>query len=104
KALMSKEAMLGLANGAVTGFLCGLAMYGYARFESNPHALMLGVVVMMAMIGSCCLSGISGALVPLALTKLGFDPPTASSVIVTTATDVSRMGLMLGLAALLISV
>jgi magnesium transporter len=38
------------------------------------------------------------------LKKLGFDPATASSIIVTTATDVSSMGLMLGLAALLISV
>jgi len=104
KELMSKEALLGLANGAVTGLLCGLAMYGYAIYENNPHALMLGVVVMMAMIGSCCLSGISGALVPIALKKLGFDPATASSIIVTTATDVSSMGLMLGLAALLISV
>jgi len=104
KELMSKEALLGLANGAVTGFLCGLAMYGYALVEKNPHALMLGVVVMLAMIGSCALSGISGALVPLALKKLGFDPATASSIIVTTATDVSSMGLMLGLAALLISV
>jgi len=104
KELMSKEALLGLANGAVTGFLCGLAMYGYALVEKNPHALMLGVVVMLAMIGSCTLSGISGALVPLALKKLGFDPATASSIIVTTATDVSSMGLMLGLAALLISV
>ena len=102
--LMSKEALLGLANGAVTGLLCGIAMYGYAIYENNPHAVMLGLVVMMAMIGSCCLSGISGALVPIALKKLGFDPATASSIIVTTATDVSSMGLMLGLAALLISV
>jgi magnesium transporter len=104
KSLMSKEALLGLANGAVTGLLCGLAMYGYALYENNPHALMLGVVVIMAMIGSCCLSGISGALVPLVLKKLGADPATASSIIVTTATDVSSMGLMLGLAALLIRV
>ncbi len=102
--LTSKEALLGLANGAVTGFLCGVAMYGYAIYENNPHALMLGVVVMLAMVGSCCLSGISGALVPLVLKKLGADPATASSIIVTTATDVSSMGLMLGLAALLIRV
>jgi magnesium transporter len=102
--MMSKEALLGIANGAVTGFLCGLAMYGYALYESNPHALMLGIVVMLAMIGSCCLSGISGALVPLALKKMGADPATASSIIVTTATDVSSMGLMLGLAAALIQV
>ena len=102
--LMTKEALLGVANGAVTGILCGLAMYGYAVYENNPHAIMLGLVVTMAMIGSCCLSGISGALVPLALKKLGADPATASSIIVTTATDVSSMGLMLGLAALLIRV
>jgi magnesium transporter len=60
KRLMTKEALLGLANGAVTGLLCGIAMYGYAVYEHNPHALMLGFVVMMAMIGSCCLSGVSG--------------------------------------------
>jgi magnesium transporter len=104
KNLMSKEALLGVANGAVTGVLCGLAMWGYAVYEHNPHAVMLGAVVFMAMVGSCCLSGISGALVPLALKKLGADPATASSIIVTTATDVSSMGLMLGLAALLIRV
>jgi magnesium transporter len=88
----------------VTGILCALAMYAYARFENNPHALMLAVVVMMAMIGSCAISGVSGALVPLALKRLGADPATASSIIVTTATDVTSMGLMLGLAALLIRV
>ncbi len=104
KLLMIKEAFLGLANGAVTGLLCGLAMYGYAVYEKNPHAPMLGLVVMMAMIGSCAISGISGALVPLALKRLGADPATASSIIVTTATDVTSMGLMLGLAALLIRV
>jgi magnesium transporter len=104
RSLMTKEALLGLANGAVTGVLCGAAMYFYALFENSPHALMLGVVVTMAMIGSCAISGISGALVPIALKRLGFDPATASSIIVTTATDVTSMGLMLGLAALLIRV
>jgi magnesium transporter len=79
-------------------------MYFYARFESSPHALMLGIVVTLAMIGSCAISGISGALVPLVLKRLGADPATASSIIVTTATDVTSMGLMLGLAALLIRV
>jgi magnesium transporter len=104
KLLMSKEALLGLANGAVTGLLCALAMYAYATYEKNPHAPMLALVVMMAMIGSCAISGVSGALVPLALKRLGADPATASSIIVTTATDVTSMGLMLGLAALLIRV
>jgi magnesium transporter len=102
--LMSKEALLGLANGAVTGLLCGIAMYLFAMSQDSPHAFMLGVVVFLAMVASCAISGISGALVPMVLKRLGADPATASSIIVTTATDVSSMGLMLGLAALLIRV
>ena len=100
--LTSKEALLGFANGAVTGVLCGIAMYLYALAQSSPHAFLLGVVVTLAMVGSCCISGISGALVPLALKRFGADPATASSIIVTTATDVTSMGLLLGLAAVMI--
>ena len=102
RSLMTKEMMLGFANGAVTGVLCGLAMYFYALFEHSEHAPMLGVVVTLAMIGSCAISGISGAIVPLTLKRLGADPATASSIVVTTATDVASMGMLLGLAALLI--
>jgi len=102
KALVSKEAMLGFANGAVTGVICGLAMYVLARFQDSPHAALLGLVITLAMIGACAISGVSGALVPLALKRLGADPATASSIVVTTATDVASMGLMLGLAALII--
>ncbi|MGZ5114201.1 MAG: magnesium transporter [Usitatibacter sp.] len=100
--LISKEALLGFANGAVTGVLCGIAMYLFALSQSNPNAFMLGVVVALAMIGSCAISGISGALVPLVLKRLGADPATASSIVVTTATDVASMGLLLGLAALMV--
>jgi magnesium transporter len=100
--LITKEAFLGLANGAVTGILCGIAMYLLAVSQSSPHALMLGVVVTLAMLGSCAISGVSGALVPLALKKMKFDPATASSIFVTTATDVASMGLLLGLAAVMI--
>ena len=103
KALMSKEAMLGFANGAVTGVICGIAMYLLAVSQSSPHAFVLGVVVALAMVGSCAISGVSGAIVPLALKRLGADPATASSIVVTTATDVASMGLMLGLATLMIT-
>jgi magnesium transporter len=54
------------------------------------------------MMGSCAVSGVSGAIVPLFLKRLGADPATASSIIVTTATDVASMGLLLGLAAVLV--
>ena len=104
KLLVAKEFFLGLANGAVTGLLCGLAMYFLARTQESPHAAMLGVAVCLAMAGSCAVSGVSGALVPLALKRLGADPATASSIIVTTATDVASMGLLLGLATVLMPV
>jgi len=100
--LISKEAVLGFLNGGVTGLLCGLAMFLYAYSQHSEHAPMLGVAVALAMIGSCVISGISGTLVPIILKKLGADPATASSIIVTTATDVTSMGMLLGLAALLI--
>ena len=102
KKLVSKEAMLGLANGTVTGLICGIAMYLLALSQSSPHAIVLGIVVTLAMIGSCALSGISGAMVPLVLKRLGADPATASSIVVTTATDIAGMGLMLALATLMI--
>jgi magnesium transporter len=102
KALVAKEAILGLANGTVTGLICGLAMFLLARAQESPHALWLGIAVCLAMMGSCAVSGVSGAVVPLALKRLGADPATASSIIVTTATDVASMGLLLALATLLV--
>jgi magnesium transporter len=41
-------------------------------------------------------------MIPLTLKRFGADPATASSIFLTTATDVVSMGLLLGLAALLI--
>jgi magnesium transporter len=102
RTIVSKEALLGLANGAVTGLLCAIAMMLLAWLEHSEHALMLGAVVFMAMMGSCAVSGVSGAVVPLVLRRLGADPATASSIIVTTATDVSSMGLLLALATALV--
>jgi len=103
KALVLKESLLGLLNGALVGLTAGLGMFVVATLQKNPAALMLGLIVFLAMIGSCIVSGISGALIPLTLRKLGADPATASSIFLTTATDVCSMGMFLGLATLLIT-
>jgi magnesium transporter len=99
-AVVAKEAALGLLNGAIVGVLAAVAMYVFARNESNP--LALAGIVFVAMVGSCIASGISGALVPMGLKRLGADPATASSIFLTTATDIVSMGLLLGLATLFI--
>ena len=100
--LISKEAVLGFLNGSFVGLSAGLGMYILATVQSNPHALRLALVVLVAMIASCVVSGISGALVPLGLKRLGADPATASSIFLTTATDVVSMGVLLGLATVVL--
>lgn len=97
-----KEAILGLCNGALVGVSAGAGMFAYAWMQGNPQAWMLAAVTWLAMVVACVISGISGVLVPTTLQRLGADPATASSIFLTTATDVVSMGAFLGLATLLL--
>lgn len=102
RTLVMKEGLLGFLNGALVGLTAGVGMYLYAGAQDRPDALLLGAIVSMAMTASCVISGVAGALVPMALKRLGADPATASSIFLTTATDVASMGIFLGLATALI--
>jgi magnesium transporter len=100
--LVSKETWLGMANGAGVGLMAGLGMYVTAVGQHQTQPFMLAFVVFAAMVLACIASGLSGALVPLTMKKLGFDPATASSIILTTATDCVSMGTLLLLATILV--
>ena len=100
--LLRKEGWLGLLNGIGVGIVAAIAMYFYAHAQHHPKALNLAFITFVAMIGSCVASGLAGASVPLTLKKFGADPATASSIFLTTATDVASMGLFLGLATILL--
>jgi magnesium transporter len=100
--LLTKEMLLGALNGALTGVTGGIAMFIFATMIKSPLALILSFVVFLAITISCCFSGVAGAIVPLALKKFGADPATASSIVVTTFTDVGCLLVFLGLAAVLI--
>ncbi|HQU48214.1 MAG TPA: magnesium transporter [Casimicrobiaceae bacterium] len=101
-AAVLKEAILGLANGTLVGISAGAGMFFYAWMQDNPQAWMLAGVTWLAMVVACVISGVSGVLVPTTLQRLGADPATASSIFLTTATDVVSMGAFLGLATLLL--
>lgn len=91
-----KEFTVGLVNGAATGLIVLLfALY----FDSNP---LLGLVIFMAMTGNLLIAGIAGAGIPLILKRVGIDPAIASSIIITTFTDVFGFFLLLGLASRLL--
>ncbi|BCU76498.1 magnesium transporter [Luteolibacter sp. LG18] len=104
RTLILKEMTLGLANGVLVGFTAGIGMFIYASMQKNAHPLLMGAIVMMAMTASCVISGLSGALIPLTLKRLGADPATASSIFLTTATDIASMGIFLSLAKMLVPV
>jgi magnesium transporter len=100
--LVAKEGLLGLLNGALVGVTAGVGMLIVAHAQGEAHALTLAMVVFTAMCASCVVSGLAGALIPLTLQRLGADPATASSIFLTTATDVASMGLFLTLATVLV--
>lgn len=91
-----KEFTVGLINGASTGLIVLLAAL---YFDSNP---LLGLVIFMAMTGNLVIAGIAGAGIPLLLKRVGIDPAIASSIIITTFTDVFGFFLLLGLASKLL--
>lgn len=89
-----KEILLGIIDGAVNGVVTGVAVYFiYGNFY-------LGVIVLVAMIGNMIVAGVFGFLVPLVLDKIHADPAVASSIFVTTATDVLGFFIFLGLATI----
>ncbi|PWG01859.1 magnesium transporter [Sphingosinicella humi] len=102
RALVMKEGMLGFFNGLFVGISAGLGMFVYATMQGEANAWLMGLVALTAMVASCVISGLAGALIPLTLKRLGADPATASSIFLTTASDVASMGIFLSLATVLL--
>jgi magnesium transporter len=100
--LVMKETWVGCLNGVGVGLAAAVGMYITATGQHQDQPVMLAFVVFLAMICSCMASGISGAIIPLTLKRFGLDPATASSIFLTTATDVVSMGMLLGLATILV--
>ncbi len=95
KALL-KESVVGLTNGIATGVAMALIAY---LWNGN---YMLGIAVGLAMIINMFVAGLTGTLIPVILRAFKIDPAVASSVLVTTFTDVTGFFSFLGIATLLI--
>jgi magnesium transporter len=99
---VGKELLVGLVNGLVLGGLA--AAVAYAASVTWPQVVppLLPLVVLLAMWGNIVVAGFSGAFIPTVLDRMGVDPAVASSVFVTTMTDLFGFFLLLGLAAALL--
>lgn len=94
--VMMRELMAASLNGLILAAVSSLVAYLW--FGS---ALLAGIFA-VAMVVNIFVAGLSGMAVPMALHRLGIDPAIASSVFVTTITDVIGFFAFLGLAALVL--
>jgi len=95
KALM-KEAVVGVSNGVVLGAVAAAVAWG---MRGDP---ILGLLLAGAMVINMTVAAVAGTLIPLGLRALKVDPALASSVFITTLTDVFGFASFLGLATVFI--
>lgn len=91
-----KEALVGLGNGVATGVAGGLIVW------LTSGDWVLGLILGLAMVINMFVAATAGTLIPLGLRALKVDPALASSVLITTFTDVFGFFSFLGLSTLLL--
>lgn len=92
--ILGKEVLVSLLTGLATGVVIGLIGYVWRG------DLVLGVVACVSMILNVVAAAAAGVLIPLGLKTLKIDPALASSIMLTTVTDVVGFFLFLGMATL----
>lgn len=89
-----KEVAAGAVNGLAVAAVTGAAVLVWSR---SPG---LAGVIVISMVVSMTIAGLAGASIPILLARLGQDPASAASIILTTVTDVFGFFSFLGLATL----
>ncbi len=85
--VISRETIIGLANGAAIGLLAGLLGYTMQAIQGEPDPVRIGVAMFLAGWANLTIAGLAGAGIPLALRRIGFDPALGSNLFLTTVTD-----------------
>jgi magnesium transporter len=92
--IVRKEMAAGAVNGLAVAIVTALGVLMWS--DSAGLALVIGV----AMISSMVVAALAGASVPMLLILLRQDPAAASSIVLTTITDVAGFLTFLGFATL----
>tara|TARA_B100001013_G_scaffold171390_1_gene102800 strand:- start:334 stop:1743 length:1410 start_codon:yes stop_codon:yes gene_type:complete len=92
--VIGKEFTVGAINGLIFAIIIGtIASYWF-------QMPLLGFVIAAAMILNLIIACLSGILIPLILDKTGIDPAIASTVVLTTITDIFGFFTFLGLGSI----
>ena len=94
--ILSKETMVAFLNGSVFAVLIGVI--AWAWFGN----LQIGFIIALAMIVNILVAAVAGMIVPVTLDRMNIDPAIASSVFVTTVTDIVGFVAFLGLATVVL--
>jgi magnesium transporter len=89
-----REVQIGLCNGLCIGLLAGLIGFVW---QGSPA---IGVIVGLAVLANLIIAALAGLVVPLALKAMRCSPALASSLVVTTATDLCGVASLLSLGTL----
>lgn len=92
--VVTRETAVGLINGLAFAVIMAVVVFAWFGTEQ------LGLVIGAAMVINMLAAALAGIFIPLTLDRLGFDPAVASTVFVTTVTDVVGFFSFLGLATL----
>jgi len=95
KRVIFNEVIAGAVNGVITGAL--VAVIAIA-FSFGEFGVLLGAVIGVSMVANLIIAGFFGAVTPLLLDRIGYDPATSATIFITTATDVLGFFVFLGLA------
>ena len=94
--VVAREFGVGLLNGVVFAVIAG--SLGAYWFDD----ILLGGVLAAAMVVNLVVAALAGILIPVGLDRAGIDPAVASSVFVTTVTDVIGFLVFLGFATVIL--
>ena len=98
KKIITKEFLVGFFNGLIFAFITSLAIFVWFK------DFRLSILIAVAMIINMTVAGLFGILIPVVLNKIKIDPAIASSVFVTTVTDVFGFLSFLGLASFILNI
>ncbi|MDC0449742.1 magnesium transporter [Pelagibacteraceae bacterium] len=92
--IIGKEFLIGVLNGIIFAIITGLVVQLWFK------QIDLSIIIAASMVLNMIVAGLFGILIPVTLKKMKIDPALASSVFVTTVTDVIGFLSFLGIGSL----
>ena len=93
--------MAEIATGLVTGAVTGLTIFTVVSIWKGN--VMLGLAVGVAMFCAITVANLAGSLIPVGMSKLGFDPAVASGPFISTMSDITSVFIYFSIAEIFIS-